>query len=87
MTQEERELLLKDISSRLPYGVKVQRLSESESAFELYSIYVMNTLYIVLLKVCQIAVYIICLMIKVMKKKLIYQPKMTPVIMETILLI
>lgn len=38
MTQNEKELLLKDICSRLPYGVKVQHVKNTDSIVELYSI-------------------------------------------------
>lgn len=37
MTQEEKFLLLKDLCARLPYGVKLQKFNEPDSAFELYS--------------------------------------------------
>ena len=33
MNQEDKELLLKDISGRLPYGVKVQYLTESDKIY------------------------------------------------------
>ena len=38
MTQEQKELLLKDICSRLPYGVKLQHIKNTDSIVELYSI-------------------------------------------------
>lgn len=38
MTQNEKELLLKDICSRLPYGVKLQHVKNTDSIVELYSI-------------------------------------------------
>ena len=38
MTQEEKELLLKDLCARLPYGVKVQHVKNTDSIVELYSI-------------------------------------------------
>lgn len=38
MTQEEKDLLLKDICSRLPYGVKLQHVKNTDSIVELYSI-------------------------------------------------
>ena len=38
MIQEDKELLLKDLCARLPYGVKLFKVNEPESAFELYSI-------------------------------------------------
>ncbi len=38
MKQEDKELLLKDLCARLPYGVKVQKIKEPESAYRLYSI-------------------------------------------------
>lgn len=38
MTQEQKELLLKDICSRLPYGVKLQHVKNTDSIVELYSI-------------------------------------------------
>ena len=38
MTQEDKELLLKDICSRLPYGVKLQHVKNTKSIVELYSI-------------------------------------------------
>ena len=38
MTQNEKELLLKDLCSRLPYGVKLQHVKNTDSIVELYSI-------------------------------------------------
>lgn len=38
MTQEEKELLLKDLCARLPYGVKLQHSKNTDSIIELYSI-------------------------------------------------
>ena len=38
ITQEEKELLLKDLCARLPYGVKLQQVCQPDTAFELYSI-------------------------------------------------
>ena len=38
MTQEEKDLLLKDLCSRLPYGVKLQHSKNTDSIVELYSI-------------------------------------------------
>jgi hypothetical protein len=38
MTQEEKELLLKDLCARLPYGVKLQHVKNTDSIVELYSI-------------------------------------------------
>lgn len=38
MTQEEKDLLLKDLCSRLPYGVKLQHVKNTDSIVELYSI-------------------------------------------------
>jgi hypothetical protein len=38
MTQNEKDLLLKDICSRLPYGVKLQHVKNTDSIVELYSI-------------------------------------------------
>ena len=38
MTQEDKELLLKDLCARLPYGVKLQKNSEPDIAYKLYSI-------------------------------------------------
>ena len=38
MTQDEKELLLKDLCSRLPYGVKLQHVKNTDSIVELYSI-------------------------------------------------
>ena len=43
MTQEDKELLLRDLSARLRYGVKVQKLNEPESAFEVYAIDIETT--------------------------------------------
>ena len=37
MTQEDKDLLFKDLCARLPYGVKLQKFNEPDSAFELYS--------------------------------------------------
>jgi hypothetical protein len=38
MTQNEKDLLLKDLCSRLPYGVKLQHVKNPDSIVELYSI-------------------------------------------------
>lgn len=38
MNQEDKQLLLKDLCGRLPYGVKLQKVNEIDTAFELYSI-------------------------------------------------
>lgn len=38
MIQKDKELLLIDLCARLPYGVKLQKLNEVDTAFELYSI-------------------------------------------------
>ena len=38
MTQEEKDLLLKDLCARLPYGVKLQHVKNTDSIVELYSI-------------------------------------------------
>ena len=38
MTPEDKELLLKDICSKLPYGVKLQHVKNTDSIVELYSI-------------------------------------------------
>lgn len=38
MTQEQKDLLLKDLCSRLPYGVKVQKTYDTSEPVELYSI-------------------------------------------------
>ena len=38
MTQEQKELLLKDLCGRLPYGVKLQHVKNTDSIVELYSI-------------------------------------------------
>lgn len=38
MTQEQKELLLKDLCARLPYGVKLQHSKNTDSIVELYSI-------------------------------------------------
>lgn len=38
MTREERELLFKDLCSRLPYGVKLQKTYDTSDPIELYSI-------------------------------------------------
>lgn len=38
MTQEEKDLLLRDICSRLPYGVKLQKTYDTSEPAELYSI-------------------------------------------------
>ena len=38
MTQEEKELLLKDLCGRLPYGVKLQKTYDTSEPAELYSI-------------------------------------------------
>ena len=38
MAQEEKELLLKDLCARLPYGVKLQKTYDTSEPAELYSI-------------------------------------------------
>ena len=38
MAQEHKELLLKDLSARLPYGVKLQKTYDTSEPAELYSI-------------------------------------------------
>lgn len=38
ITQEDKELLLRDLSARLPYGVKVQPKYDTNEAFKLYSL-------------------------------------------------
>ena len=38
MTQEEKELLLKDLCARLPYGVKLQKTYDTSDPVELYLI-------------------------------------------------
>lgn len=38
MTQEEKDLLLKDLSARLPYGVKLQKTYDTSDPVELYLI-------------------------------------------------
>lgn len=38
MTQNEKDLLLKDLCARLPYGVKLQHVKNTDSIVELYSI-------------------------------------------------
>lgn len=38
MTPEERKLLFKDLCSRLPYGVKLQKTYDTSDPIELYSI-------------------------------------------------
>lgn len=38
MTQEDKELLIKDLSARLPYGVKLQKTYDPNVNVELYSI-------------------------------------------------
>ena len=38
MTQKDKELLLKDLCSRLPYGVKLQKTYDTSEPAELYSI-------------------------------------------------
>ena len=38
MTQEEKDLLLKDLCSRMPYGVKLQKTYDTSEPAELYSI-------------------------------------------------
>ena len=38
MTREERELLFKDLCSRLPYGVKLQKTYDTSDPVELYLI-------------------------------------------------
>lgn len=37
MNREDKSLLFKDLCARLPYGVKLQKFNEPDSAFELYS--------------------------------------------------
>jgi len=37
MNKEDKDLLFKDLCARLPYGVKLQKFNEPDSAFELYS--------------------------------------------------
>lgn len=37
MNREDKNLLFKDLCARLPYGVKLQKFNEPDSAFELYS--------------------------------------------------
>lgn len=37
MTHEQKELLLKDLCARLPYGVKLQKTYETSEPIELYS--------------------------------------------------
>lgn len=44
MTQEEKDLLLKDISSRLPYGVKA-KIKHYDDAWGLLAIYTNGTTY------------------------------------------
>ena len=38
MTQEQKDLLLKDLCARLPYGVKLQKTYDTSEPAELYSI-------------------------------------------------
>lgn len=38
VTQNEKDLLLKDLSARLPYGVKLQNVNNADSIVKLYSI-------------------------------------------------
>lgn len=38
MNNEDIKLLLMDLSARLTYGVKIQKINEPESAYKLYSI-------------------------------------------------
>ena len=38
MNNEDIKLLLKDLSARLTFGVKIQKVNEPESAYRLYSI-------------------------------------------------
>ena len=38
MTQEDKELLLKDLCARLPYGVKLQKTYDTSDPVELYLI-------------------------------------------------
>lgn len=44
MTQEDKKLLLKDLCSRLPYGVKV-KIKHYDDAWELLAIYTNGTTY------------------------------------------
>ena len=44
MTQEEKDLLLKDLCSRLPYGVKLQKTYDTSEPAELYSIDLENSI-------------------------------------------
>ena len=44
MTQKEKDLLLKDLSARLPYGVKVE-IKYYDNAWELLAIYTNGTTY------------------------------------------
>lgn len=39
MTQEQKELLLKDLSARLPYGVKVQSYNYEEDVETIETLY------------------------------------------------
>jgi hypothetical protein len=38
MEREDKEILLRDLSARLPYGVMLQKIDEPNTAYELYSI-------------------------------------------------
>lgn len=38
MKQEEKELLLKDLSARLPYGIKVKNIEEENTVGEVFAI-------------------------------------------------
>ena len=44
MTQEQKDLLLKDLSARLPYGVKV-KIKHYDDAWKLLAIYTNGTTY------------------------------------------
>lgn len=44
MTQEHKELLLKDLCARLPYGVKLQKTYDTSEPAELYSIDLENSI-------------------------------------------
>lgn len=44
MTTEEKELLLKDLCSRLPHGVKLQKTYDTSEPAELYSIDLENSM-------------------------------------------
>lgn len=43
MTQEQKELLLKDLCARLPYGVKVQSYNYEEDIETIETLYEMNS--------------------------------------------